>query len=623
MAGTDTGTQGAAAALGGLQEFAGAPAEFWPRYVAAAGMLIRARTVLLVRRSVAEQAHTEDWRVVAAWTAEDVPAAAARQLLDLASSLVAAVQESGCAIVPMPAAAGTTATGVVAAVAVLKTAAEAECLLLAELPSQPEPASGELVSRMLLAAAVPDGYAVRRLLRQAQHDVVQFAAALDLLLLLNAETRFVAACMTLCNELASRHDCHRVSIGWQQGGTVRLAAISNTERFDRRMDAVQRLEALMEECFDQDEEILWPPPEQSTAICRDHEGFAAEQGVTAICSLPLGLEQEVRGVLCCERQSGPAFTEADVDSLRLTADQAVRRLADLKKVDRLPPVRWAASVRRCCRRLLGVEHTGAKLLGFLVAAAAAVLIFGRMDYRVKAPFVVRAEHAAVIPGPFDGFIAEVDQRVGDKVRAGQRLLVLDTKDLLMEEAAALAEEAQHRREAEKARADNALAAMRIALALTERAAAQLARIRHRLRHAEIVAPFAGVIVEGDLRERIGAPVTRGDTLLRVARLDALYAEIEVDEADIHHIVAGAVTGTVAFASQTGDRYEIRVEQVQPMAVAKEKQNVFLVRAEFTPAVPAGCRPGMTGITRLNAGPRRLFWIFTHKTIDFLRLRLWW
>jgi hypothetical protein len=32
---------------------------------------------------------------------------------------------------------------------------------------------------------------------------------------------------------------------------------------------------------------------------------------------------------------------------------------------------------------------------------------------------------------------------------------------------------------------------------------------------------------------------------------------------------------------------------------------------------------MSGVARLGIGSRTLLWILTHKTVDFLRLRLWW
>ena len=60
----------------------------------------------------------------------------------------------------------------------------------------------------------------------------------------------------LCNGLATRFHCDRVSLGWLVNGYVRLKAMSRTERFDKNMDAVKSLEMVMEESLDQNAEIL-------------------------------------------------------------------------------------------------------------------------------------------------------------------------------------------------------------------------------------------------------------------------------------------------------------------------------------------------------------------------------
>jgi hypothetical protein len=32
---------------------------------------------------------------------------------------------------------------------------------------------------------------------------------------------------------------------------------------------------------------------------------------------------------------------------------------------------------------------------------------------------------------------------------------------------------------------------------------------------------------------------------------------------------------------------------------------------------------MTGVAKLDIGRRNLIWVLTRRTVDFLRLRLWW
>ena len=61
----------------------------------------------------------------------------------------------------------------------------------------------------------------------------------------------------------------------------------------------------MEEAFDQDEEVVWPAPEGSLSVVRDHEGFSRQQGSPHIASLTIRLDDKPEGVLSCERSAAP------------------------------------------------------------------------------------------------------------------------------------------------------------------------------------------------------------------------------------------------------------------------------------------------------------------------------
>ena len=71
--------------------------------------------------------------------------------------------------------------------------------------------------------------------------------------------RFAGAAMTFCNEIAARWQADRVGLGFLKGRYVQLKALSHTEKFSRKMKLVQDIEAAMEECLDQDVEIIYPP----------------------------------------------------------------------------------------------------------------------------------------------------------------------------------------------------------------------------------------------------------------------------------------------------------------------------------------------------------------------------
>jgi multidrug resistance efflux pump len=258
----------------------------------------------------------------------------------------------------------------------------------------------------------------------------------------------------------------------------------------------------------------------------------------------------------------------------------------------------------------------------LGAVALFVLFVPKFSYRVEAPFILRTDDVSYLSAAFDGFLSNVDTKIGSVVPAGGRLLSLDTRDLLLEEAASLADCDRFAREEEKARAERQLAEMRIAEAQLRQAQAKLQLIRHRLAKAEIIAPFDAIVIEGDLQKRLGSPVRQGDLLFKIARLDQLYIEARVDERDVHEIKVGT-SGEIAFASSPKDKFPIRVVLIEPVAKSGEKGNAFVVRMETTAGVQDWWRPGMSGIGKVEAGERTLFWIIFHRTIDFLRMFFWW
>ena len=272
--------------------------------------------------------------------------------------------------------------------------------------------------------------------------------------------------------------------------------------------------------------------------------------------------------------------------------------------------------------LVGIQHTWAKFLGILASIALLLVLVLRVNYRVEANFVLRSDDVSYLTAPFDGFIRQVDVRVSDPVSADQPLLKFATEDLELDQSAAAAEVARFKREAEKARAAAALGEMRVALAMADQAQARLDLAHYRLSRATLRAPFDGVLVEGDQRERIGAPVKQGEVLFKVAKTSRLYVEANVSERDIHEIQPAA-TGQIAFASQPRLKFPVTVVRIQAAAEPKESGSVFLVREALDGTAQPWWRPGMSGVAKINVGKRPLIWILTHRSIDYLRLFLWW
>ncbi len=599
-----------------LRHFCGHPGRFWPAFLQEASRQAGASACLLL----AGKSDADTWKRLYAWTGNDQ----APPLIDthhgLAAELAGTAVQTGGAWAALPETAAGEARPVLLALPLQEEHPEPRSVAVFLLDNPAADQIEPVLAGLRLVADTPAVYQRQRAAHRALRDMAAIGESFDLMILLNAEQRFLAAAMTLVNEVSSRHRCSRVSLGWLEKGYVRLQAISHMERFEKKMDIVASLEAAMEEALDQDEEIVWPQDGSGDAVVRDHQHFAREQNIQTMVSLPIRLDGESVGVLSCERQQSP-FGEDDIRALRILCDQAGRRLGDLKKVDRGFGARLADGLRGWTSTLLGVEHTLAKAAALLGFALLAFALLGQLPYRVEAPFILRSEDVRQVSVPFEGYIDAVHVKIGQQVRQGDPLLALDTDDLLLEESAAIANQIRYLREAEKARARGALGDMQVAQAQAAQAQAQLDLVRYRLDQAQLRSPIDGIVVEGDLEELSGAPVSKGDILFKVARNENLFAELKVNERDIHELAVGH-PGEIAFVSQPQVTFRVNVQRIDPVAQAGEEGNLFMLRGT-TEAPARWWRPGMSGIAKIEVGRRRIAWILTHRTLDYLRLLLWW
>lgn len=608
----------AIAELNRLRRFSGPPAEFWPAFLAAAAQLIQAsRGILIVR----DPSQPEKLKKLGDWSNNGQGDRATLAFNKILPELTDACCRQGQWIRQLdPQLAGDPRTFALG-IALQLPGGRENCVAAFLVLHASEAETKESLVRLQLTADLPVAYQSNSTLVQAKADVEKFASVFDVMVLVNAEVRFRAAALALCNGLAGRFNCERVSLGWFIGGYIKLQTMSRTERFDPNMVAVKSLETAMDECYDQNDEIVWPAPQGFLRITKDHEAFVKAQGSGNILSLPVRVDDKVTGVMSAERQAR-AFSEVEINQFRLACDQAARRLAELQKADRWFGARWAGLAKEKLAKAVGPEHTWAKITAIGISLALVILCLPIFNYRVEGNFILRSEDVSFLTAPFDGYIQSVNVRPGDLISNAVPLVTLNTDDLLLEESSAVADANRFERESEKARAARQLAEMRISQALADQARARLEMVRYRLSRAAIKSPFNGVVIEGDLRQRIGAPVKQGDGLLKIGRIDSLYVEANIHERDVHEILHKS-NGEIAFVSQPKLKFPVKVTRVEPAAFPKEHENDFVVRLAFASPVQPWWRPGMSGICKINVEKRTLLWILTHRTVDVVRIFLWW
>jgi biotin carboxyl carrier protein len=452
--------------------------------------------------------------------------------------------------------------------------------------------------------------------RDAQID--RLALASDLVATAVQERRFGASAIALVNELATRLHCERVSVGLEQGGSTRIEAISHTASFDRKTNLVSLIADAMDEVLDLDVALVHPPLEADGIAGLAHRELAAQSQHPCVCSVPLVDDGHAIGALTLERTQP---FDAEALALCRTIGLMVGPILSLKRQnERGAWERLRESTRHAAHTLFGPGHAGAKLIALLALCALVLMSFTSGDYRVAAKTVLEGSVQRAAVAPFEGFIAESHVRAGDHVKKGQLLARIDDRNLQLEQLKWSSEVEQARRKLRQAAAAQDRAAMAIASAQVDQAAAQLALVEDKLERARLLAPFDGVVVSGDLSQLLGSPVEQGKVLFEIAPLNAYRVILNVDERDIADVQPGQ-KGELALSGIPYQTLPFAVKQVTPISVSQEGHNSFRVEAEIEHPSER-LRPGMEGIGKVAVGERKLIWIWTHSLVDWFRLWAW-
>lgn len=465
-------------------------------------------------------------------------------------------------------------------------------------------------------------YLTRRAEKRTQQKLFTLSEVLDVGLALGECHRFGEAALRVCNEVATQMVAIRASLAWLDGATLKLQATSHGGVIAKRSEECKTLEQLMEESFDQDNEVAYPSLEDCHAIDRVHQQFSREHEDVSVLSVPLRGLNGVCGVLCVEKAAEDgSWSLAEVEKLRVMADLFTARLDDLHAKTGWFGRRMWRRVRKQCSRVLGPEHTGWKLIGSTLLLALIVTAIVPIEHKVKAPFILKTDAASVVTAPFAGYIDEVNFHLGDQVQQGQLLVGLDQKELLLQRADTLAGRNKSANEVRSYQAEGKIAEMKVSQAQQEQADARLNIIDHRLAQTEILAPFDGVVVEGELREKLSSPVQVGEALFKIVQLKDLFGQLQADERDVSYLKSGLI-GQLAFSSRPSEKYSVRLDRFEPVAEVRSEGTLFLLRAQIETEPQDWWRPGMGGVCKIHVGKRSILWIGTHRLVEVVRLWLW-
>ena len=580
----------------------------WDRYCALMRQLCRASHAAVVRAT--EASGTMEM----AGRSSDLPGWSPLQTLPQGMDLMAKASESGYAHAPAQAPDGQSWLVLIVALQGLPN-----WFLIFNIKPQERSQINELTLRALLCADFKPS--------NTQLATVSTPLALTNMLDLAAEImqqqHFYSACLTLVNGITIQWRLVHASAGWVDQNLIKVVAISHLDRFEANSSQTHAIEKAMMPALIQGHEIRWPEADNPVLDTQGMADFAQQAGAERVVCLPIQDSQGTTHLILLLAFSADSAPTPDLSHLQMSLELVQPRLSDLWLRSLGPDRRLLHRLHKVSENVFGPEHGIWKLAGVILVVLLLYAALGNWNYRVDASAQLNTEATRLVSAQFDGRIDQVYATAGELVKEGALLVSLDTRELDQQKSELTAEIRKAETETDKNRADGRLAETEIAQARLEQSLAKLKRVDYYLQQAESKAPFEGVIVEGEKKDLMGAPVKKGDKIFRLAKIEGLYMTLMVTERQMRFIKPGA-SGEVALLSHPDHNIPIRVNSVIPVAQVKGQEgNQFMITAELLQEPQAWWRPGMTGLARIDVGDKNIAWILSHHAIDNIRMIFWW
>lgn len=495
-------------------------------------------------------------------------------------------------------------------------------------------------------------HTAQQILRRTRASTAALDLATRLIASINNAQGFKGAAIQFVNDLCRQASVDRVALGWVHGVVnakrrgadaesagrrgCAVVALSDTENLDRRMAVVQKIEPAMNECLDQEQPVLYPPPPSggpgadavlSQAITHAHRDLASGDARLKVASLPLRVAdtdgERLIGVVLVESTAEGRIDVGTIELLQATLDLVAPVLRVRFSDDRSIAERTADWGVKAAAWAVGPRHTLWKAGGVLLSLLLLFVCTYTTPYRIGATMELQPRERRTISSPFDGVLLRLGPGIepGAKVARGQVLAEMDTTEMKLSRLEAISQVTQYEKQADDELKKNNLADYQQALAKAEQSRARADLLENQIARSAVVAPIDGTIIAGDLKDKIGASIKLGDTMFELADLADMKVVARVDDSDISLIRLGQ-TGDVSPKADPGKVFPFVVERIVPLSVAKEGKNSFEVQGKLAASAP-WFRPGMEGRTKFNGDPHSLAWIATRRVLDTVRVWVWW
>ncbi|MEM7467367.1 MAG: HlyD family efflux transporter periplasmic adaptor subunit [Pseudomonadota bacterium] len=405
----------------------------------------------------------------------------------------------------------------------------------------------------------------------------------------------------LVNQVVERGSATRVAIGLAAGRKVGRINISGQREFAKRSPLQHRLRTEMQTAINK-----W-------ADCGAYAPQITDHGLTL--QIPLLHAERLVGVLLLDRRDGAKFSEAQCDSFAnqgslLGAMIDLAQSADRDPVNRLQRF-FAANIPSSGKSKLLIA-------GLLLAALGAALF--PTTQKITAESRIEGKLQRALVAPMETYLDKVHAEAGQLVNEGDLLATFATEDLSLERLKWQSERARKIKAKRDAAARQERAKLGVLEAEIAQANAEIALVESKIERTDLRSPVTGVIVSGDLSQRLGAPVEKGEVLFEVVPDSRYQLTLLFSEQDIKQIEVG-LQGYLKLNAFPAKTLPIEVVRITPVNEITATGNYFVAYAAIDQHELA-ITPGMRGISKIELGKRPSIMNWTRSFRRWVSLKWW-
>jgi hypothetical protein len=427
------------------------------------------------------------------------------------------------------------------------------------------------------------------------------------------------------NNLKAKLGCESVSFGIVRKQRVQLVSMSGTSQADPSSLGTQQLQQVMEECVDAADicsiQVAKTGPEGVSTGHILHKQWHSDSAGASVASIPLQVDDKIVAVLSLRHTPHQSFTAEQLEKVREIATPLIPGALLLDRADRKLFEHAKTAVLDWCIEQLSNDTWIRRIVIGTILAAMCVALVGKQTYILTLPSSIAPADEREISSPFEGVIDSTLVRAGDTVTAGQLLVRLDTRQLKLDLSKSKSDFHAASIESMQGATEGDLQKLAIGKAKADAAQSLMRKIERNLELADVRAPCNGTILSGDLDKRIGESVPMGEPLLRFAAANNWKVVVEAPEFATTLIELGQA-GTFATNARPGIPLNLEVNHIHTNAEIREGKNVFVSEGTLQGDAPEWLRSGMQGTAKIDVGRHPIYWVWVHRIIDQIRLKLW-